>query len=125
MSWREDAACRGEGPDAWFGQLLGRPKRRGRNLPVEAAAEEQAVATCRRCSVREACLGFAVEHRIAYGVWGGLTWLERRDLVPPGRRERAQVVEGPRRVAAPRVEVDPRRVGAAEWMDGNEWNIEA
>lgn len=43
--------------------------------------EERAKAICRVCPVQGPCLEFAVEIREPYGIWGGLTELERRQVV--------------------------------------------
>lgn len=40
----------------------------------------EAKAVCARCPVREACLGFALSTGQNYGIWGGLTAGERRNL---------------------------------------------
>ncbi len=45
---------------------------------------EEAKAVCRRCSVREACLRWALDMDQFTGVWGGTSEAERRAL-----RERA------------------------------------
>jgi WhiB family redox-sensing transcriptional regulator len=36
--------------------------------------------TCTSCPVRDACLQHALEHNERYGIWGGTTPEERRDL---------------------------------------------
>ena len=75
--WRARAACRGEDPELFF--------------PVGAtgpalAQIAQAKRVCARCPVREACLSFALGTGQDYGIWGGLTEDERRNL---RRRQRA------------------------------------
>lgn len=42
--------------------------------PAEIAA---AMAVCRPCPVRPACLDFAIANREQFGVWGGMTTRER------------------------------------------------
>lgn len=39
----------------------------------------EAKGICRKCPVREICQDFAVPHPLLQGVWGGLTWRERRE----------------------------------------------
>jgi WhiB family redox-sensing transcriptional regulator len=39
---------------------------------------EEAKAICRRCPVMEQCLQWALNNRIEYGVWGGMSEDERR-----------------------------------------------
>lgn len=68
----EDAACR-EVPTRWF-------------FPTSDEAERRAVALCRHCPVREACLRFAVEHEQWHGIWGGTGERERRPLIREHRR---------------------------------------
>lgn len=75
--WRRRAACSGLDPELFFSSedLENRQERRER----EAAAK----AVCGRCQVSDECLAYALEARERYGIWGGLTADERRDL---GRR---------------------------------------
>jgi WhiB family redox-sensing transcriptional regulator len=64
--WAVDAACRGADPDSLF---------------VQGAAQNRAKAVCLGCPVRTECLADALDHRIEFGVWGGLTERERRALL--------------------------------------------
>jgi WhiB family transcriptional regulator, redox-sensing transcriptional regulator len=70
MTWIEEwpqlATCRGEDPDALF---------------VQGAAQQQAKVVCRACPVRSECLAHALDTRTEFGVWGGLTERERRQLL--------------------------------------------
>jgi WhiB family transcriptional regulator, redox-sensing transcriptional regulator len=70
--WRMAAACRHTDPDLFF--------------PVSSNGQSleqttQAKALCCGCSVRPACLQFALDTR-ADGVWGGMTEEERRRAMP-------------------------------------------
>ena len=51
---------------------------------------------CARCPVRQPCLVYALDEKIAHGIWGGLTERERRVLRVPrqraSRRERDRAV---------------------------------
>jgi WhiB family redox-sensing transcriptional regulator len=72
--WRSLAACRSADPDLFF--------------PVSTAGESvaqlaKAKAVCGGCLVRLECLAFAVRTRQAYGVWGGLSEHERRQVSRP------------------------------------------
>lgn len=78
--WRRHAACRGEDPELFF--PVGSP---GPVLEQIAAAK----ALCAKCPVRAACLRFALETGQGYGIWGGLTEDERRNL---RRRERSAAI---------------------------------
>lgn len=41
---------------------------------------KRAVEICRTCEVREACLEYAIASNEQYGIWGGLTGKQRRQL---------------------------------------------
>ncbi|MBO0730142.1 MAG: WhiB family transcriptional regulator [Acidimicrobiaceae bacterium] len=71
-AWRQRAACRGVEPDVFY--------------PVSDEDAEQAKAICRGCSVREACLEWALTTREKDGVWGGATERERRRIIRQRRR---------------------------------------
>jgi WhiB family redox-sensing transcriptional regulator len=64
--WSVDAACRNSDPDALF---------------VQGAAQNRAKVICRSCPVRIACLADALDNRVEFGVWGGMTERERRALL--------------------------------------------
>lgn len=64
--WTTRAACRNTDPDALF---------------VQGAAQNRAKAVCRGCPVRTECLADALDNRIEFGVWGGMTERERRALL--------------------------------------------
>ncbi|MDS1271783.1 WhiB family transcriptional regulator [Lipingzhangella sp. LS1_29] len=68
--WNEDLAvhakCREIDPDALF---------------VQGAAQNRAKLICRGCPVRTECLAEALDARIEFGVWGGMTERERRALL--------------------------------------------
>lgn len=62
--WAAYAACREADPDLFFGGTEGQSR--------------EAVKICRGCAVREECLEWALDMRMSYGIWGGLTERERR-----------------------------------------------
>ncbi|HVB27016.1 MAG TPA: WhiB family transcriptional regulator [Mycobacteriales bacterium] len=66
VAWTVRAACRRDNPDALF---------------VRGAAQNRAKAVCHGCPVRTECLADALDHRIEFGVWGGMTERERRALL--------------------------------------------
>lgn len=80
-SWRQRAACRGTGWDLWFAPP---------NTPSASSLEQRRVrdasAICLGCPVRQECLDYALEHSIWYGIWGGMTERERRNLAHNERR---------------------------------------
>lgn len=47
----------------------------------EGKDQKRARAVCMGCAVRSHCLAEALDHRIEWGVWGGLTERERRQLL--------------------------------------------
>ncbi|MFB7368354.1 WhiB family transcriptional regulator [Streptomyces sp. NPDC056222] len=73
VHWREDAACRTADSEELF---------------AKAAQQKRAKAVCGGCPVRTECLAEALDNRIEFGVWGGMTERERRALL----RRRPDVV---------------------------------
>jgi WhiB family redox-sensing transcriptional regulator len=66
MAWAAHGACSDVDPDSLF---------------VSGAAQHRAKRVCGSCPVRLECLAEALDNRIEYGVWGGLTARERRTLL--------------------------------------------
>jgi WhiB family redox-sensing transcriptional regulator len=64
--WAVLAACREGNPDELF---------------VAGAEQHKAKAVCQRCPVRTECLADALDNRVEFGVWGGMTERERRALL--------------------------------------------
>jgi WhiB family transcriptional regulator, redox-sensing transcriptional regulator len=71
MDWRHSALCRNEDPELFFPI--------GTTGPA-AKQVEQAKVVCRRCTVVEDCLSWALETGQESGVWGGTDEDERRAL---------------------------------------------
>ena len=69
--WRQHAACREVDPEVFFPVGVTGPA-----VPAIAAAR----AICEDCDARAACLEFAVSTNQEYGIWGGTTEEERRDI---------------------------------------------
>ncbi len=65
-TWGTEAACRKADPDSLF---------------VQGAAQNRAKAVCQGCPVRTECLADALDNRVEFGVWGGMTERERRALL--------------------------------------------
>ncbi len=82
MDWRHRAACRDEDPELFF--PIG-------NTGPALLQIEEARAVCRRCTVREECLQWALESGQDHGVWGGLSEDERRALKRRTARARARM----------------------------------
>ncbi len=70
-AWRERAACRDVEPETFFPTAT--------TGPARDAEVAEAKAVCARCPVRAECLTEALA-RIPYGIAGGLTEDERRQL---------------------------------------------
>lgn len=66
QDWTAFSACKGNDPDELF---------------VTGAAQNRAKAVCLGCPVRTECLSDALDNRVEFGVWGGMTERERRALL--------------------------------------------
>jgi WhiB family transcriptional regulator, redox-sensing transcriptional regulator len=65
-NWRGAARCRTSDAEGLF---------------VTGAQQREARMFCRTCPVRTECLAHALDQRIEFGVWGGMTERERRALL--------------------------------------------
>jgi WhiB family transcriptional regulator, redox-sensing transcriptional regulator len=81
--WRARSACLDEDPELFFPI--------GMTGPAVHQVDE-AKLVCSRCTVREACLAWALDERQEHGVWGGLDEDERRALRRRGTRKLAGAV---------------------------------
>ena len=77
--WWQHAACRGQDPTPWFadGSSVERAEWRTRKVQLQRHAK----MVCRACPVAADCLAHAVEQREPFGIWGGLTEVERLPLL--------------------------------------------
>jgi WhiB family redox-sensing transcriptional regulator len=66
LSWMDRALCAEVGDDFWF--------------PEKGGSTRDPKRVCRSCEVRAECLEYALEHDERFGVWGGLSERERRQL---------------------------------------------
>ena len=84
--WRRRARCRSEDPDTLF---------------VQGAQQRDVREVCKACPVRTECLAHALDNRIRFGVWGGMTERERRALLKrrPDVVSWAALLEAARRAA--------------------------
>lgn len=64
--WVTQAVCRQGDPDALF---------------VRGAEQRKAAAICRRCPVLMECRADALDNKVEFGVWGGLTERQRRAVL--------------------------------------------
>ena len=65
-NWRAAARCRTADAEGLF---------------VTGARQREVRGFCRTCPVRTECLAHALDERIEFGVWGGMTERERRALL--------------------------------------------
>lgn len=70
--WRHHAACRDEDPELFF--------------PVSevgpgARQTAEAKTVCGRCPVRTQCLDHAIDNALDFGIFGGTSESERRNLL--------------------------------------------
>jgi WhiB family redox-sensing transcriptional regulator len=77
--WRSLGACRHHDPDLFFPISSTGPA-------IDQVARAKAV--CASCPVRSACLRFALETSQDFGVWGGTSEQERRNMRRRERRSR-------------------------------------
>ena len=73
--WQTMAACHGEMGSVFY------PPMRTERKAVRLAREQRAKAVCAGCPVRQECLDTALTQNERYGIWGGLTDVERRRLL--------------------------------------------
>lgn len=64
--WTAAALCATRDPDLLF---------------VTGAAQREAARMCDTCPVKLECLSDALDNRVEYGVWGGLTERQRRAIL--------------------------------------------
>ena len=65
-AWVSSARCRTTDPDQLF---------------VRGAAQRKAAVICRHCPVMTECAAEALDNRMEFGVWGGMTERQRRALL--------------------------------------------
>lgn len=66
IAWVSQALCRSTDPDQLF---------------VRGAAQRKAAVICRHCPVITECGADALDNRVEFGVWGGMTERQRRALL--------------------------------------------
>ena len=66
IAWVAKALCRAADPDELF---------------VRGAAQRKAAVICRHCPVMLECGADALDNRVEFGVWGGMTERQRRALL--------------------------------------------
>lgn len=66
VGWASRALCADSDPDGLF---------------VTGAAQRKAAALCRHCPVMRECAADALDNRVEFGIWGGMTERQRRALL--------------------------------------------
>jgi WhiB family redox-sensing transcriptional regulator len=66
IAWVSQARCKEVDPDQLF---------------VRGAAQRKAATICRHCPVMLECGADALDNRVEFGVWGGMTERQRRSLL--------------------------------------------
>lgn len=95
--WREDGSCAQVDPELFY--------------PEKNVSPKTAKKVCAACPVKDLCLEWALENDERYGVWGGTTENERKQL----RKDRkesdaiaaAQLAHESAEAEAPSIEPDP------------------
>jgi WhiB family redox-sensing transcriptional regulator len=64
--WQERAICAQTDPESFF--------------PEKGGSTREAKRICLSCDVKEECLEYAMENDQRFGIWGGLSERERRNL---------------------------------------------
>ena len=83
IEWRDRAACLSYPAILFFGMD-------DVETPAERRArEDQATLVCSSCSVMDECLDYALTMREPYGIWGGLTEIERKARLRAAGQTRA------------------------------------
>jgi WhiB family redox-sensing transcriptional regulator len=73
--WQMKASCRGPQAAVFF------PPTTFERKDEKDEREGRAKAICEMCSVRKACLDYALRIREPHGIWGGLNEQERKQLL--------------------------------------------
>jgi WhiB family redox-sensing transcriptional regulator len=67
LDWQDEALCKESDPEAFF--------------PEKGGSTKQAKAVCKRCPITEKCLQYALDNDERYGIWGGKSERERRQIL--------------------------------------------
>lgn len=78
--WQLRGACRGAEQSVFFAPDASREERGARLRRLVAAKR-----VCAGCPVRELCRSYALENEEEFGVWGGLSEVERKGLIAERR----------------------------------------
>ena len=73
--WQVKAACRGPQSSVFF------PPSHFERKDEKESREARAKAICGSCPVRRPCLDYALRIREPHGIWGGLSEVERKQIL--------------------------------------------
>jgi WhiB family redox-sensing transcriptional regulator len=73
--WQVKAACRGPQSSVFF------PPSHFERKDEKESREARAKAICGSCPVRRPCLDYALRIREPHGIWGGLSEVERKQVL--------------------------------------------
>lgn len=71
--WRDDAACKEIGVDIFFADTEHKSKQQINSTQI-------AKQICSKCKTQAVCLSYALNNEIEYGIWGGFTGRERKNI---------------------------------------------
>jgi len=71
--WRDNALCKEIGVDMFFADTE-------TGVKTQANKNKLAKEMCSKCKVQSACLSYALNNEINYGIWGGFTGRERNSI---------------------------------------------
>jgi WhiB family transcriptional regulator, redox-sensing transcriptional regulator len=72
FGWQNKAECQGEATDLFFMDM--------EDSQINHIKMREARAICDRCQVKKECLDFALVNNIDYGVWGGTSPYQRKEM---------------------------------------------
>lgn len=67
LDWQDLGLCKESDPEAFF--------------PEKGGSTKQAKAICKRCPIIDACLKYALDNDERFGIWGGKSERERRQIL--------------------------------------------
>lgn len=73
--WREDAGCKTIGPKIFFAD------NENSNQSESRKNDRLARSICNKCIVKTECLNYALNQKIQFGIWGGLSSRERNLVI--------------------------------------------
>jgi WhiB family redox-sensing transcriptional regulator len=77
--WADEALCSQVDPEAFY--------------PEKGGSTREAKRVCGRCTVAAECLTYALDHKEAFGIWGGMSERERRKLTRPAPTTTSHVTD--------------------------------